>query len=99
MKLKLSTLITVVLELLEKIRPITKNVKSVINDIEKLKRTRYENKVVLFIVFPLLPERSMGTWNKHLSKIRSNLRNFWSYRVKFRNGIPGVIYLGQFSNK
>ena len=77
-------------------RPITKNVEGVLEDIEKLrKNTRFKNKAALFIVFPL-PENAMDTWQqKHLSKIMNELRNLASRRFRFRNGVPGVMYLGQ----
>jgi len=80
----------------KKYRPITLNVKGIIKDIEKLRNnTKYKNKVVFFIVFPL-PENAMNTWQgKHLGKIQSNLRRHLSYRFRFKNNVPGVMYLGQ----
>ena len=79
----------------KKHRPITENVKGILEDIEKLKNyTKYKNRVVFFIVFPL-PESAMNTWQeKHLSKIQANLRRLLSYRFKFKNNVPGVMYLG-----
>jgi len=77
-------------------RPITENIRGVLKDIEKLRgNAKFKNKAVLFIVFPL-PEDSMDTWRqKHLSKIQSRLRDLASHEFRFRNGVPGVMYLGQ----
>ena len=79
----------------KKHRPITKNVEGILEDIEKLRNnTRYKNKVVFFIVFPL-PENAIDTWQeKHLSKIQGNLRRLLPYRFRFKNNVPGVMYLG-----
>jgi len=76
--------------------PITENVDSVLNDIDKLKeKTRFKNKAVLFIVFPL-PEKSMHIWQQiHLNKIKSRLREIVSHKFRFRNGVPGIMYIGQ----
>ncbi len=80
----------------KKCRPITLNVKGIIKDIEKLRNsTKYKSKAVFFIVFPL-PENAMNTfWKKHLSEIQSNLRRHLSRRFRFKNSVPGVMYLGQ----
>ena len=80
----------------KKYRPITKNVEEFLEDIKKLRNNaKYENKVVFFIVFPL-PEKSMDTWQqKHLSKIKREVRNFFSHRFRFKNNIPGIMYIGQ----
>ena len=77
-----------------KTRPVTYNVKLVLRDIEKLRRTNYPKKAVLFIVFPL-PDKSLEKWEKtHLSKIRSKLRKLRHHGFEFRNGVPAIIYLG-----
>ena len=82
----------------KKHRPITKNVKEVLEDIKKLKnKTRYKNKVVFFIAFPL-PENAMDIWkDKHLSKIQIRLKRLLSYRFRFKNNEPGIMYLGPVS--
>ena len=80
----------------KKHRPITKNIKRILKDIEKLrKNTKFKNKAILFIVFPL-PEDSLDKWwLKHLSKIRGKLRDLVSHKFTFRNNVPGIIYLGK----
>lgn len=77
---------------MNKTRPITRNVEGVINDVKKLKSTHYNNKAVLFVVFPVIP--SHKDWERHLEKISSHLRKLQFKKFKFRNSIPGVIYLG-----
>lgn len=75
-----------------KTRPITKNIKGVIEDIEKLKSTNYTNKAILFIVFPTTHDHE--NWKTHLQKISRLLRNIKHNEFKFRNEVPGVIYFG-----
>jgi hypothetical protein len=75
-----------------KTRPITKNTESVIGDIKKLKETSYKNKAVLFIAFPA--EHKNEFWNKQLSRIKDNIKNIRHEEFIFKNGIPGIIYLG-----
>ena len=74
-------------------RPITKNIEGVLKDIKKLKNSRYRNKAVLFVVFPL-PNENSKEWKYHLNKIRSNVRKILSHRFTFRNGVPATMYLG-----
>ena len=76
-----------------KTRPITENVKGVIEDIKQLRKKKSANKAVLFIVFPV--DQNSGYWQKHLEKIDSNLSACISETFKFNNSdIPGIIYLG-----
>lgn len=78
-------------------KPITKNMEDLLEDIEKLKNTtKYRNKIVFFIVFPMPESAINGLWQqKHLSKIQSNLRRLVSHKFKFKNNVPGIMYLGQ----
>ncbi|ACM92395.1 putative ATP-dependent Lon protease [Nautilia profundicola AmH] len=82
------------LGVLNKTKPVTDNVKSVIDDIYKLKKSSYENKYVLFIVFPLDDNKY---WQKHLNKISQNLEEFKESEIVFFNGIKGKLYFGKIS--
>ncbi|NQS90633.1 hypothetical protein HQ584_12690 [Patescibacteria group bacterium] len=73
-----------------KIRPITKNVQGVIDDIEKLKSSRHINKAALFVVFPVTHDHEK--WQKHLQKIYVMVREIKFKEFKFKGGLPGVIY-------
>ncbi len=75
-----------------KTRPITKNIKGVLEDIEKLGSIDLPNKAVLFIVFPAAQD--LEGWQYHLSKVRSRLRSIRFREFHFNNGLPGVIYFG-----
>ena len=79
---------------LNKTKPVTDNVKSIINDICKLKKTVYKNKYVLFAVFPLEDNKK---WQKHLNKISQNLEEFKENEIIFFNGIKGKLYFGKIS--
>lgn len=78
-------------------RPITKNVQGVIDDIEQLRKSSKlagVKKAVLFVVFPVSHIRS--DWLKHFDKIRDCLGNQIAYHsFTFNNGIHGVIYFGK----
>ncbi len=79
---------------LVKHRPITKNIMDVVGDIRKLKaKAGYRCRAVFFVVFPL-PDRVMNQWRIHLSKISRELKHMYSRKFKFKNGVPGVMYLG-----
>jgi len=75
-----------------KIRPITKNIQGVIDDIENLKSSNYDNKAILFIVFPAAHDNE--DWQYHLNKISSSLREIKHVSINFKNYIPGIIYFG-----
>jgi len=71
----------------------TRNVKGVIEDIEKLKFTRqYSNKAILFVVFPVT--HSHKYWKKHLQGISAHFKKLKFKEFKFRNEIPRIIYFG-----
>ena len=76
-----------------KIRPIAKNIQGIIDDINKLKKSTYENKIVLFIVFPI-GKKDGKKWQIHLNKINCKLSNMRSQSINFSKNIPGIIYLG-----
>lgn len=79
-------------------RPITKNIKSVIDDINQLKNNyEYTNKAVAFIVFPL-PQNNTGKWLQHINKIKNNLVTIKEIDFKFANDIRGKFYLGLIKN-
>ncbi len=73
------------------IRPITKNIKSVIKDINKHRANKIENKFVIFIVFP--SNDTHHDWQRHLQKIDDALGETCCARpFKFKSGIAGTIY-------
>jgi hypothetical protein len=76
----------------KKTRPITKNIKGVINDIEKLKALEYTNKSVMFVVFPLTLDNK--DWLTHLEKIKEQLIKLKYIEFYFKGKIPGVLYFG-----
>src|SRR5437868_690772 len=55
----------------QKTRPITKNIKDVIQDIEKHMGNEFPHKFIIFVVFPL-NEAHTG-WKSHLAKIQEEL--------------------------
>lgn len=75
-----------------KIRPITKNVKGILEDIEKLKSSTYTNKAILFVVFPVTHNNE--NWRMHLQRISRLLKDLKHREFKFKNDISGVIYFG-----
>ena len=81
-------------EVENKTRPITQNIKGIIEDIKKLRSTNYTNKAVLFVVFPVT--HNYKEWKEiHLDKIIRELNgNIIHKEFKFKNGVPGVIYFG-----
>jgi len=76
----------------KKKRPITRNTQGVIDDVEKLKKTNYKSKAVLFVAFPA--EHTNKKWQRQLQRISSHLSNIDHKEFNFRNRVPGVIYLG-----
>jgi len=64
----------------------------VIDDIESLKSTNYDNRAVLFVVFPVAHDNE--DWQDHLGKITYLLRGIKHISFNFRNFILGVIYFG-----
>ncbi|MDO9028171.1 MAG: hypothetical protein Q7U68_04850 [Candidatus Roizmanbacteria bacterium] len=81
-----------------KIRPITKNIQSVIDDINQLKNnSEYTNKAVAFIVFPL-PQNNTDKWIQHIDKIKNELDAIKEIDFKFANNIRGRFYLGLIKN-
>ena len=78
---------------INKSRPTTKNIKSIIKDIDDLKsNNNYENKAVLFIIFPLTLNKT--GWNTHISQIESNLKELRYHEFSFNNGVKSVLYFG-----
>jgi hypothetical protein len=79
-----------------KIRPITKNIDSLIEDIYKLrkkfKNTEYKMSVV-FVVFPVM--HNTQQWKEiHLPKVEQQLKRLKHKKFRFSNRLPGVIYIG-----
>jgi len=77
-------------------RPITKNVKGVIDDIIQLRSLEMPeivNKAIVFIVFPVKSENA--DWQYHLRKITDSLEgSIRQEDFSFGNGVPGSIYVG-----
>jgi len=78
---------------INKHRPITKNIESIINDIQSLKNNKtYLKKAVVFIIFPLTNEKM--EWHPHLLKIKNELQELNEKEFTFSNGIKAVLYCG-----
>ena len=74
-------------------RPITKNVNSIIKDIQDLKRNEnYDKRAVVFIIFPLSKDTS--AWNTHILKISSELQELKEIEFSFKSGIKAMLYCG-----
>lgn len=73
-------------------RPITKNVNGVIEDIVKLGESRFANRAVLFVVFPVTHDNPK--WQVQLGRISSQLRQVEYSSFQFRGGTSGVAYFG-----
>jgi len=82
---------------IDTIRPITKNVQSVVKDIEKLRTnadTDLKDKFVVFVVFPI--EHDNTNWQVQLKRITDNLEDVIYQEFRFFSGdVPGVIYYGK----
>lgn len=77
--------------------PISKNIRGVLKDINKLKKISVKNKAVLFIAFPA---KENGTnWLNHYKEIKKELPKVESRAFNFQGGVPGVIYFGQVTGK
>jgi hypothetical protein len=73
-------------------RPITKNTQDVIDDINNLKLCKVEDIYVLFVVFPIKHDNYF--WQIQFNRITSNLSEVVYKEFKFKDGLPGAIYLG-----
>ena len=76
----------------DKSRPITKNTQGVIDDIEKLRASKYPNKAVLFAVFPIW--HSNENWQRQFRRINERLSDIKFIEFSFQGKIPGALYLG-----
>jgi hypothetical protein len=76
-----------------KTRPITKNIQGIIHDIDELKKKEIENRFILFVVFPIKMEQK--EWGFHIEKIKNELCELTLTEFKFNNGIPGALYCGK----
>lgn len=76
-----------------KSRTITKNIKGVLKDISKLKVKEINDRFVVFIVFPV--EVQKPQWALHINKIEKELSELTFKEFEFNNGIPALIYYGR----
>jgi len=79
-----------------KTRPITKNIKGIIKDINDLRKNKkYQNKAVAFVVFPL-PKKDSPKWQLHKNRINDRLspNKLKEKEFSFVNGVRGVFYFG-----
>lgn len=76
-------------------RPITKNIDGVIKDINKLKESDYQDKLVIFIAFPLDLECNMNYWKNQIVKIEDHeaIADLFYKEFRFQSEVPGVIYI------
>lgn len=77
--------------IVNKTRTITTNIQEILNDVESLKKTTYDNKAVFFIVFPLESEKR--EWKQHIDKISKNCKDTKYLQFQFANNISGVMYM------
>ncbi|SFV53908.1 hypothetical protein MNB_SM-7-985 [hydrothermal vent metagenome] len=76
-----------------KTRPITKNIMSIMKDIIDLRDNKnYKNKAVVFIIFPL--SKNTKDWNKHILKIKNELKELKEKEFSFKNGVNAILYCG-----
>ena len=77
-------------------KPITKNLESVINDINKLKNLSNSNRYIFFIVFPL-PEKKVNNFenNEKFKDIKKKVNKIKSFDGNFSNNVPFKIYIGE----
>lgn len=71
-----------------KTKPLSKNINSVIKDINDLKRKNYKHKAVIFIVFPL--QKSNKKWQEYKEKITRNLVSPLDMKEKFFKTSSGI---------
>ena len=76
-----------------KTKPITKNIDGVLKDISDLKGKNFQNKFVVFIVFPI--ELKQKEWEEHIAKIENILSEISYKEFRFNNNIPALIYYGK----
>ena len=68
------------------------NVEEVMADINVLKKIiEIKNRVILFIVFPLLPDEDK--WKQYYDVITKE-QHLESVQFNFKNGISGILYFG-----
>lgn len=75
-----------------KSRPITRNTKGVLDDIEKSRQMKFSNLAVCFVVFPILHDDK--NWRIQLERIAHQLGRIEHTNFSFKNGIPSVLYFG-----
>jgi len=79
---------------IDKTKPLTENINSVLKDIEKLQNiVKYNKKAVIFIVFPL-QEKHYSTFQQHLSKIKEKTEMLKEISIYFNNGISAKLFIG-----
>lgn len=76
---------------INKIRPITKNIREIIDDIRELDKSKYEYNAVFFIAFPL--NHGNDKWKQHINKISRNVQDIKHTEFRFANSVPGVMYM------
>lgn len=78
-----------------KAKPITKNINSILKDIQDLKNNSlYQKKAVVFIVFPLSLSTCKDLWEQHLLKIKEEVCELKEKEFDFNNGSNGILYCG-----
>lgn len=76
-----------------KTRPITRNIESIIKDIDDLQNNhKYNNKAVLFIIFPLTLDKA--DWEVHISQIKTKVQELKYQEFSFNNDVKSVLYFG-----
>jgi hypothetical protein len=80
-----------------KVRPITKNIQGVLDDIEKHWKNNFPHKFVIFVAFPL--DVTHAKWKSHLKIIEEQLgAPCWRPRYfTFTSGVGGSLYYGKVS--
>ncbi len=77
-----------------KSRPLSKNVKSVIKDIDDLKtKKKYINKAVIFIVFPYVDNKFLDSYQEDIEKKLSHDLKDYEFTF-FESEIKGCLFWG-----
>lgn len=76
----------------KKTKRMYKTIDSLLDEINDLKFCKYENKIVLFVLFPYVNNEYLLS---HINKINDKLIDRKSYKVCLNNGSEIMLYIGR----